>query len=421
MITRYKIKKISPEEEILVLYLNMNEEFSAEWLTKLKNNNSIQEFVKNHHIIWNGTKILLIAGGISTILLNYNENENSISHINSEPKYVSAEVFKMNENNITEEIGTQEEKTEINDSSLSDSTQSSNNMEENKSSTNTIEKNTTSEQSNVIENTTETNDTLTVSVYRSTGYIDVVEINDYLIGVVAAEMPASFNLEALKVQSILARTYVMKALERGINVTDSVSTQRYIDKNEMMKMWGSSYTSYYEKIRRAVQETDNLVITYNNSLIDCVYHSTSNGQTEDSTNAWGNYYPYLVSVDSHWDKGVSSYFKSITIPKSEFLTKLNLTTDDYFITNIERNSSGRVASITIANKTYRGVDFRNLFGLRSADFDIYLLEDSVQFDTRGYGHGVGLSQYGANEMAKEGYNYINIIKHYYNGITIKQY
>ncbi len=233
-------------------------------------------------------------------------------------------------------------------------------------------------------------------------------------------MPASFNIEALKAQSVLARTYALKRIAANQVLTDTTSTQVYKDQSQLQTLWGSSYQTYYNKIKNAVTTTKGQSLTYNGSYIEAVYHSTSNGQTEDAQTVWGNSYPYLISVDSHWDLQASSYLRET--PKDFNIISSILGIPFNEITSIEvlsRTSGNRINQIKIGDVIYSGVQLRNLLGLRSADFDIVITNGIATFVTRGYGHGVGMSQYGANGMANEGYSYQQILSHYYPNTTLK--
>ena len=181
-------------------------------------------------------------------------------------------------------------------------------------------------------------------------------------------------------------------------------------------MGQNDYDMYYNKVKEAVDSTKGIAIYYNNDLIDALFFSTSNGKTEDSKYVWGNNIPYLKSVDSSWDKDASSYLRDVSKDLINVLNLLGVSSSDFTI--ISRNESGRITEIKVGDKSYTGVEFRNLLGLRSADFDISVNDNTVNIITRGYGHGVGLSQYGANGMAKSGYNFKQIIRHYYTGVDI---
>ncbi len=260
-----------------------------------------------------------------------------------------------------------------------------------------------------------------ITLHRSNGQIITLNLEDYIIGVVGAEMPASFNIEALKAQSVVARTYALKKVKRQEILTDTVSNQVYKNNNELKTLWGSEFDKYYNKVKTAVTNTTNETLVYNDDYIEAVYHSTSNGKTEDAIFVWGNSFPYLKSVDSHWDLNASSYLRETT---KDFNTLKAITGIDFNEeTNIEiisKTSGDRINEIKINDTIFTGVELRTLLGLRSADFDITFNNNNSIFTTRGYGHGVGMSQYGANGMANDGYNYVSILNHYYPGTTIKK-
>ena len=258
-----------------------------------------------------------------------------------------------------------------------------------------------------------------ITIQRSNGQMETIELEEYITGVVSSEMPALFHTEALKAQAIIARTYALKAISKGKLLTDSNSTQNYNDINQLKNMWGGNYNTYYNKVKDAVNSTKGMYLTYNGTYIEAVYHSTSNGKTESSVYGWGNYYPYLISVDSQYDSLNPSFLVSTTISyeKLSSLLGMDINSDTEF--NItDRTDGDRVKTIIVNDKSYTGTSFRNLLGLRSADFDIEKTDDGVIFTTRGYGHGVGMSQYGANGMAKNGYSYSGILSHYYPGTVI---
>ena len=258
-----------------------------------------------------------------------------------------------------------------------------------------------------------------------TGNIIRVPIEDYVIGVVAGEMPASFNDEALKAQAVASRTYAFKRTinnENFFDVTNDTQNQVYIDDEKMKEKWKNNYEKYKEKITNLVLSTKGEVILYNNDLIDALFFSTSNGYTENSSDVFKSNLPYLVSVESNWDQKESPVFNSTNeVTKSEFLFNLGLNTNDNInITNIEKTKTGRVKKLTINNKIFDSQKIKNAFNLKSTSFNIEVSKDTVKFLVSGYGHGVGMSQYGANGMAKEGYKYINILQHYYKNCEIKK-
>ncbi len=260
-----------------------------------------------------------------------------------------------------------------------------------------------------------------VTIYRSNGSILKIELENYLVGVVAAEMPASFDIEALKAQAVVARTYALKKIEEGVKLTDTTETQCYIDNVKMKSMWKDDYNFYYNKVKEAVSKTAGITIKYQNKYIDALYFSTSNGYTEDASNVWGNDIPYLKSVDSLWDKDVAGYQKQVTISFKDVLKKTGVKlTNESVVKVLKRNESNRVSEVLLGDKVFTGNKLRSLLGLRSSDFDIVVKKDNIVITTKGYGHGVGMSQYGAHMMALKGYNYKNIINHYYTGVSISK-
>ena len=444
MIQNYIIKHEN-DEDVLYLYLDYNYEFANFNKNGKSFFNQLKDFLNNKAIKFKGKKIVLIVSGITvgTIFLN---NINSKSYKipdsgHNNITYVSEVIL----NDFTEDekglkINLEENTLKIVDNEEIKNTTSNSNddiliksndtfIEENskKDFDNYIEENNQKNNDNVYENNSnnnienEENSQTIVTVYRSNGDVLNINLEEYLIGVVAGEMPASFNIEALKAQAILARTYTLKSIKNNKRLTDTVSTQVYIDNIQMKSKWGNDYSKYYNKIKDAVDSTKGMYITYNGDYIDAVYFSTSNGYTEDSKYVWGNDIPYLKSVESKWDIGTRNYTKVISKTYNEVSSILKEDINkDVIIENIERNNSNRVISITINGKKYTGVQIRTLFNLNSADFDIDITDNGLSFTTRGYGHGVGMSQYGANYLANQGKNYKEIIKYYYNGVNIKK-
>ena len=261
-----------------------------------------------------------------------------------------------------------------------------------------------------------------VRVKRSSGNVESVPLEEYVVGVVAGEMPVSFELEALKAQSVASRTYVMKRLGGNgeYDVVDTVSNQVYLDDNELKEKWKDNYVSYINMVRQAVNETSMECLEYDGELIDAMFFSTSNGYTEDSGEFFSTSLPYLKSVDSSYDKEVSSVFQdSKNISLQEFYERLGLSYQSSLkITDVSRTNSHRVKSLKINGKEFSGKDVYYKLGLRSSDFEIELVGSNVVIQTKGYGHGVGMSQYGALGMAKKGYSYREILMHYYTGTTL---
>lgn len=247
------------------------------------------------------------------------------------------------------------------------------------------------------------------------GEIQRINIDDYLLGVVAGEMPASFELEAIKAQVVASRTFVYSRL---LSVDNTTSTQVYLSDDEIKASWGSQYDVYKEKVQTAIQQTKGEIITYEGECISALFYSCSNGKSENVENYFdGDPKSYLVSVDSPWDeKYDSSFFRE----KQYSLSQLNDLFGGFDYSNIVHYPSGRVKSICIHGKTYSGRQIREKLQLASSDFTIEKNDDMYIFTTKGSGHGVGMSQYGAQGMAKEGYSYEDILKHYYQGTEISK-
>lgn len=431
MFNNFSLKK-EGNEEILYLYLDLNAEFgSIKKKPKTTINKEVNKYIKKNKINFKGGKVVLMLGSLVVGCLLYNAPLNKKELPNTNYNY-TVEILNNNLPTINEESPIEEPiKIEVDkepskiEATIKKPTTSSNTNKNNNTNVSKPNNTPTSPSSTPSKPVEEVKPPVTapakqlVTIYRQNGSILNIELEEYLVGVVAAEMPASFHIEALKAQAIAARTYALKAIENGTRLTDTVSTQVYKDNNELKKTWGSSFNTYYNKVKSAVDATSGLVMTYNNSLINAYYHSTSNGYTEDSTAVFGSY-PYLKSVESPVDKNVSSYLRTMTMTYEDLSNKLGIPITSLSSINIERNNSERVDKIIIDNHIYGGVEFRTKLSLRSTDFDITLNEGSVTITTRGFGHGVGMSQYGANEYAKNGLNYEKILKHYYTGITIKK-
>lgn len=250
--------------------------------------------------------------------------------------------------------------------------------------------------------------------------IQNLDLEEYVIGVVACEMPASFDEEALKAMAVAARTYALYKMKgnKEYDLTATTKDQCYINVDEMKNKWGKSFDKYYKIVSNAVNDTSGEYMTYKDKVIESFYFSISNGYTENSENVFSQKLDYLVSVDSSWDSKYSYKKSTVKNSVSEFLKKLNI--KDKTINNIEikRYESGRVKTIKINNKSFKGTKFRTLLNLKSTDFEINYDDKEVVINTKGYGHGVGMSQYGANAMAEMGYKYDEILKYYYTGINL---
>lgn len=250
---------------------------------------------------------------------------------------------------------------------------------------------------------------------------------DYIVGVVGAEMPISFETEALKAQAVAARTYAYKRVDDINKPVDYKSIgQAYNSVEQMKQKWGSNFDTYYNKVKDAVYSTKGEIMTYNNEPIEAVFHSTSAGQTEVSENIWGKSLPYIKSVDSKVDEKAPNFVYTTSIPNSQIVDKIskeygldkNKIIETFQIG--KRSDAGYVLNVSICGKNISAREIRTLFGLRSTNFTINKTKNSIDFTTKGYGHGAGMSQYGANFMAQEGKTYQEILMHYYDGISLQK-
>ena len=268
----------------------------------------------------------------------------------------------------------------------------------------------------------------TIRVLRSkTNKIEEIPFEEYVVGVLAGEMPLYFEEEALKAQAVASRSYALKRIEYNKNktydVVDNTNNQVYLDNNYLKEAWKTNYTSYINKIRKIVNETSREYLDYNGSVVDAFFFSTSTGKTENAKEIFNISLPYLVSVSSTWDEEVSPvFYDNYTFTLLDFYQKLNLPYNiNLNIEVIDTTSAGRIKSIKINNETFTGSKISSTFNLRSTSFKIEKQGENVQITTTGFGHGVGMSQYGAEGMAKKGYTYDEILKHYYQGVKIKKY
>ena len=251
------------------------------------------------------------------------------------------------------------------------------------------------------------------------------DFDKYIIGVVAAEMPALYNLEALKAQAVASRTYSVNFMERA-GVSDYAKiTQAYINEIEMSERWGEKYDEYYSKIAEAVLNTSKEIMVYEGEAIVAVFHAFSGGRTENSADVWKEDLPYLKSVPSEFDATANGFEQEKRFSGDEFITLLHEVYPDLVfdkgdiadqIKINEYTEGGYVKSITIGNKIMSGTALRGILFLRSANFQVYRDKEQIVFVVKGYGHGAGMSQVGANYLAGEGYSYREILAHYYSGI-----
>lgn len=277
----------------------------------------------------------------------------------------------------------------------------------------------------------ETASEATISVFNASDNSTLtMNMEEYLIGVVAAEMPAAFEEEALKAQAVAARTYTMyKSASNDHEAdicTDFTHCQAYLSEDEMHANWGNDYDFYLSKIKNAVYSTSGEFLTYNDEPIMAVFHSMGGGQTQNSGDVWGSQLPYLTSVPSPGEEAAANYTTTHAVTFDEFRQTV---TSKYPEAKIESyldisqptlTESGHVKSILIGAVSIPGSSVRSMFNLRSTKFIITFSGADVIFNVTGYGHGVGMSQYGANAMAKEGKTYKEILSHYYQGVTFAE-
>ena len=266
--------------------------------------------------------------------------------------------------------------------------------------------------------------------------IEEMKMDEYLYGVVSAEMPASFNEEALKAQAVVARTYTIYKIKNNTNkhgeaqiCDDSACCQAWISKEDRMAKWPENEREQnWNKILNAVNSTQGKIITYNNEPIDAFFHSNSGGKTEIPINVWGGSgFPYLQVVETLGEENYSQYSSEVTISKEDLINKMKEKYSDFeidyndanCISILEYTESGRVRTIKIGNKNLSGVEARSIFNLKSANFEVTIDGDNIKFTVKGYGHGIGMSQTGADSMANNGSNYEDIIHHFYIGVEIK--
>lgn len=277
---------------------------------------------------------------------------------------------------------------------------------------------------------------LVIPVYLSKEKkVQSVQLEAYVRGVLAAEMPIEFEMEAMKAQAMAARTYIVRRIldqdfsnmpVSGAWVTDTITHQAYSTDEELKTRWGTAYASNMDKLSKAVSETKDYVLTYQGKPIEATFFSTSNGYTENSEDYWNQYIPYLRSVPSPWDVQLSPRYKETTVfTAKELQSKLGLRRAIPASANgsgalkvIEMTQGHRIKKLSAGGQTFTGREVREKLGLASSQFQWSWKGGNLQMTTFGYGHGVGMSQWGANGMAKEGRKAEDIVKYFYTGIEI---
>ena len=248
-----------------------------------------------------------------------------------------------------------------------------------------------------------------------------MELDDYILGVILGEMPADFEMEALKAQAVAIRTYTLRSVEKGTKhlegylCTDASCCQAYSDPKDFPE-------EVIDKFRTAVKETADLVITYNGELIDATYFSCSGGLTEDAFAVWGADIPYLRSVDSPGEENAERFESILAFSRQDFLKRLGISesiklSDSSFVVTYTRG--GGVSRMYLADNCFTGVELRSLLELPSTAFTVYVQDDMVYIKSKGFGHRVGMSQYGADAMAISGNGFEEILMHYYPGTVLE--
>ena len=269
------------------------------------------------------------------------------------------------------------------------------------------------------------------------GTVEPMDLRTYLEGVVRAEMPASFESETLKAQAVAARTYTLYQLRQGKKhgaeadlCTDPGCCQAFLAEEQARENWGDRAEHYAEKVKEAVSATDGQVVLYQGEPILAAFHSSSSGQTRTAGNVWTSDLPYLQAVDSPEDgEQIPNYYSRVEISTESFRTKIrerwpeaDLSGDpEVWLTRAVRDSGGSVETVQVGGQSVRGTELRSVLGLRSACFEWEVQDGTMVFFVTGYGHGVGMSQYGANRMAEDGATYREILTHYYTGVTVEAF
>ncbi len=276
--------------------------------------------------------------------------------------------------------------------------------------------------------TSSTSNAPTVLVQNAkSGQIEEHDLERYLVGVLAAEMPASFHEEALRAQATAARTYIYNKMQSDTKnsdhpnadvCTDSTHCKAWLSETDMQEKMGKDwYKNYYQKLCDCVSDTRGEIITYENQPIVAVFHSTGSGRTENSKDVWGGDLPYLKSVASEGDKSAPKFSSTVEVSKEDICKTLGVT--DPHVYGDTRTEGGAVDTVNIGGFLFRGTDIRTYFDLNSANFTVEETENSFIFHVIGNGHGVGLSQYGANAMAESGSTYREILSTYYTDVSFE--
>lgn len=271
-------------------------------------------------------------------------------------------------------------------------------------------------------------ETWMVSVLKDDGTVVSMELDDYVLGVVLREMPAEFDAEALKAQAVVARTYTLRRIGQGSKhlgadiCTNPACCQGFYEQQEFLDAGESA--DKLSKVSKAVRDTEGQVLYYQGELIEATYFSCSGGMTEDAVAVWGADIPYLQSVASPGEEEATYFTDKVTFTSQEFNEKMGGKFTGFpesWVESVTYTQGGGVEEIQICGYRYKGTQVRNLLSLRSTAFAIHIVADTVTITTKGYGHRVGMSQYGAEAMAVQGSSYQDILSHYYSGAVLQTY
>ena len=284
------------------------------------------------------------------------------------------------------------------------------------------------------QNTTKENRYVTL-MDSNTKQILEIPLKDYLIGAAACEMPALYSEEAIKAQMVAAHSYYLYAekhpdwLEKGYITVDTKNMKGYADSSRLMEFWQMDYYTYYEKFKKCAEEVMDMVVTYDGQPALTSYYAVSCGKTADSKDVWGQELPYLVSVDSSQDQISESYVKVTEIPKDNMYSLLRINYPNIDIDNLDAEQwfgdiiyteSGYASYVTVGSDLVPAGQIRDVMKLPSTCLMIFYEDEIFSIATKGYGHGVGLSQFGANSMATQGKNYQDILSHYFPGTKVEK-
>jgi len=267
---------------------------------------------------------------------------------------------------------------------------------------------------------------------KSTNEIDNVAVEDYVVGAICSEMPATFHLEALKAQAVSARTWAVyqqlwqkersdETLNGADFQADPSNWKGYVTMEQAQERFGDKFEQYWSVLTQAMEETKGQILCYEGEPIAAAYHAISAGTTEAAEYVWGSALPYLQAVDSEGDELSPGYEETVTFPKKDLAELLSTPVEDLWLEILEWSPSGYVTKIHTGKEELSGSEFRMMLGLRSTSFTIAYKDDTIAITTHGYGHGAGLSQYGADYMARQGSDYKDILAHYYPNTLLCQW